>query len=107
MAKEAHFIVVVKDDGTFDYDFDVSINFDNGQIWDTETEQWFTPNDSPEHNFAYREGLSILTNQLNKQEKTWDEAIQMVLSVIDEMQSQYPNYDYDIETLSELAQRIV
>ena len=37
----------------------------------------------------------------------WEEAINMVISVIDDMRKQYPFHDFDIATLNELEQRIV
>jgi hypothetical protein len=39
MALQHHFVVVVED-GKAWIDYDVSINFDSGSIWDTEDEDW-------------------------------------------------------------------
>ena len=44
MSLQNHFVVVVED-GMAYVDYDVSLNFDNGDVWDTETEQWYDRND--------------------------------------------------------------
>lgn len=40
MSKQYHFIVIVNEDGTFEMDYDTSINFDNGDVWDTKENEW-------------------------------------------------------------------
>lgn len=41
MSKQVHYVVVYDEsDESWSIDFDVSINFGNGNVWDTETEEW-------------------------------------------------------------------
>lgn len=42
MSKQYHFVVIVNEDGTFQMDYDTSINFDNGNVWDTEESHWYS-----------------------------------------------------------------
>lgn len=62
MAKQYHFVVVVNEDGSFGFDFDVSINFDNGEVYDTETGQWYPAID--EDLESYDEAFDLLRNRL-------------------------------------------
>lgn len=63
MTLQHHFVVVV-DDGKFFIDHEVSINFDAGSVWDTETETW---EDSYDHPSEYEEASELLWNKLNKE----------------------------------------
>lgn len=41
MSKQVHYVVVYDDeDKSWTIDFDVSINYDNGNVWDTDLEEW-------------------------------------------------------------------
>ena len=41
MSKQVHYVVVWDDeDKSWTIDFDVSINYDNGNVWDTDLEEW-------------------------------------------------------------------
>ena len=41
MSKQVHYVVVYdEEDKSWSIDFDVSINYDDGNVWDTETEEW-------------------------------------------------------------------
>jgi hypothetical protein len=62
MVLQHHFVVVVED-GKFFIDHEVSINFDAGSIWDTETETW---EDSYDHPSEYEEANELLQDQLMK-----------------------------------------
>lgn len=46
MTKQYHFIVIVNEDGTFQMDYDTSINFDNGDVWNEEEHQWYFHTDN-------------------------------------------------------------
>ena len=41
MAKQSHFVVVIDEDGEATIDYDTSINFDSGDVWDEDSEMWF------------------------------------------------------------------
>jgi hypothetical protein len=62
MVLQHHFVVVVED-GKFFIDHEVSINFDAGSVWDTETETW---EDSYDHPSEYEEANELLQDQLMK-----------------------------------------
>lgn len=66
MSKKYHFVVVVGEDGSFGFDFDVSINFDNGEVWDTELECWYPAIDEPLD--GYDEAFDLLRNKLKEVE---------------------------------------
>jgi hypothetical protein len=62
MALQNHFIVVVQD-GKFFIDHEVSINYDEGRVYDTETDTW---TDAYEHYKNYEEANELLQDQLMK-----------------------------------------
>jgi len=41
MAKQSHFIVVIDENGQATIDYDTSINHNNGDVWDEDSEMWF------------------------------------------------------------------
>jgi hypothetical protein len=45
MSKQYHFVVAVEDSGKMFIDYEASINFDNGEVWDTEKEVWLASHD--------------------------------------------------------------
>ena len=45
MAKQSHFVVMINEDGEATIDYDTSINFDSGDVWDEDTETWFNRNE--------------------------------------------------------------
>ena len=62
MAKQYHYVVVFDEaTGEWSVDYDVSLNFDNGHIWDEEAQTW-----SAEYN-PYVEDVLVeeLTRKLN------------------------------------------
>lgn len=40
MAIQSHFVVVIDQNGQANIDYEISINFDNGDVWNEETQQW-------------------------------------------------------------------
>jgi hypothetical protein len=60
MALQHHFIVVVEN-GVAYIDHDVSINFDEGRVYDTETDSW---TDAYEHYLEYEKANELLQNAL-------------------------------------------
>jgi len=61
MAKQYHYVVVFDEaTGEWSVDYDVSLNFDNGHIWDTETQTW-----SAEYQDVEDELVVYLTGRLN------------------------------------------
>jgi hypothetical protein len=63
MALQHHFVVVVEDGEMF-IDHDVSINFDDGRVYDTETDQW---TDAYEYYEEYEKANELLQDQLTKE----------------------------------------
>jgi hypothetical protein len=63
MALQHHFVVVVEDGKMF-IDHDVSINFDEGRVYDTETDQWTDAYESYEE---YEKANELLQDQLIKE----------------------------------------
>jgi len=63
MALQHHFVVVVEDGKMF-IDHDVSINFGNGSVWDTQTELW---DSRYEHYQEYEKAEELLWDKLNKE----------------------------------------
>lgn len=45
MSKQYHFIVIVNEDGTFEMDYQTSINCDYGDVWNEEEKQWYSHTD--------------------------------------------------------------
>lgn len=41
MALQHHFVVRIEEDGSAEIDWDTSLNFDSGDVWDTEKEEWY------------------------------------------------------------------
>jgi hypothetical protein len=62
MALQHHFIVVVEDGKMF-IDYETSINFDAGSIWDPETETWGNSYDHPSED---EEASQLLRNKLEE-----------------------------------------
>jgi hypothetical protein len=63
MALQHHFVVVVEDGKMF-IDHDVSINFDEGRVYDTELDQWV---DAYEHYEEYEKANELLQDRLMKE----------------------------------------
>ena len=63
MALQHHFVVVVEDGKMF-IDHDVSINFDNGRVYDTELDNW---TDAYEYYEEYEKANELLQNLLMKE----------------------------------------
>ena len=40
MAMQSHFVVVIDENGQANIDYDTSINFDSGDVWNEETQEW-------------------------------------------------------------------
>ena len=41
MSKQYHYVVFFDEESkTWEIDFDISINYDNGNVWDTQTQEW-------------------------------------------------------------------
>jgi hypothetical protein len=64
MALQHHFIVVVENGKMF-IDYETSINFDGGSVWDTETETWESPYDYSSENET---AMELLWDKLNKED---------------------------------------
>ena len=60
MSKQYHFVVLVNEDGTAEIEPTISLNFDNGDVWDTEQQQWY---DHSEDEVA--EGYDLAEAQLS------------------------------------------
>jgi hypothetical protein len=45
MGKQSHFVVRIDEDGEANIDYDTSINFDSGDVWDEDKETWFNRNE--------------------------------------------------------------
>lgn len=69
MAKEAHFIVMINENGEANIEYEISMNFDCGEVWDTIKETWFERNDNQVSSEYERAELLLLS--LVKQ--TWKE----------------------------------
>lgn len=64
MALQHHYVVVVED-GKMWIDWDVSINFDSGSVWDTEQETWLTIDElSPEDYQKWDDTSELLASVL-------------------------------------------
>jgi hypothetical protein len=63
MAKQSHFVVMIDENGQATIDYDTSINFGNGDVWDEDRETWFDRNEaevSSEYEVAEALLLSLL-----------------------------------------------
>ena len=63
MAKQSHFLVVIDENGEANIDYDISINFDAGDVWDDSLETWFNRNEdevSKEYELAEELMLSLV-----------------------------------------------
>ena len=41
MSKQYHYVVLFDEESkTWEIDFEVSINYDEGNVWDTQTQEW-------------------------------------------------------------------
>jgi hypothetical protein len=67
MGKQSHFVVVIAENGQANIDYDTSINFDSGDVWDEDKETWFNRNEE-EVSTEY-EAAEMLLLSLVKQ--TW------------------------------------
>ena len=63
MALQHHFVVVVEDGKMF-IDHDVSINFDEGRVYDTELDNWI---DAYEYYEEYEKANELLQDLLMKE----------------------------------------
>lgn len=45
MTLEHHFVVKIDESGEANIDYDTSVNFDAGDVWDNSLETWFNGND--------------------------------------------------------------
>jgi hypothetical protein len=66
MALQHHFVLVVED-GKISFDFDTSINYDAGEIWDTEAETWLIRGDDNDLYDAYEEAFKVLARVIESQ----------------------------------------
>ena len=56
MPKQYHYVVCFDEDSnSWNIDFDISLNHDNGNIWDTKTEEWSYPHEEDK----FREDIII------------------------------------------------
>jgi hypothetical protein len=62
MALQHHFVVVVQD-GKFFIDHEVSVNYGEGRVYDTENDSW---TDAYEHYKDYETANELLQDQLMK-----------------------------------------
>lgn len=69
MGKQSHFVVVIDENGQANIDYDTSINFDTGDVWDEELHEWFHRTD--DEVAAQYEKAEMLLISLVKQ--TWKE----------------------------------
>jgi hypothetical protein len=65
-----HFVVVIDENGEANIDYDTSINFDSGDVWNEETEEW--QHRSDEAVSSQYEKAEMLLLSLVKQ--TWKES---------------------------------
>ena len=70
MGKQAHFVVMIDEDGEAVIDYDTSINFDSGDVWDESTETWFGRNEE-EVSTEYEVAESLLISLVKQ---TWKES---------------------------------
>ena len=68
MAFQHHFVVIVEEDGTSYIDYDTSVNFDCGEVWDDNSEMWFSRNDD-EVVDSYEQASTLLSNLLEQTRK--------------------------------------
>lgn len=69
MSKQSHFVVAVDEEGVATIDYELSIHFDSGDVWDEDTASWFNRNE-PEVSEAYETAEALL---LSLVKQTWKE----------------------------------
>jgi len=69
MALQHHFVVVVDENGEMNLDYSTSINFDSGDVWNDETEQWHHRNEESVSD-SYEKAEELLLEMVKK---TWQQ----------------------------------
>lgn len=69
MALQHHFAVVVEEDGTMFIDYDISINYDSGDTWDTAEETWVSMGTDDKVYESYQQAADKLNNLLKQTRK--------------------------------------
>jgi hypothetical protein len=63
MAKQSHFVVMIDENGEANIDYDTSVNFGDGDVWDDSLETWFNRTEeevSTEYELAEELMLSLV-----------------------------------------------
>jgi hypothetical protein len=68
MALLHHFAVVVEEDGTMFIDYDISIEYDSGNTYDTTKEEWVSDTDDKVYE-SYQQAADRLNNLLKQTRK--------------------------------------
>ena len=85
MKLQHHFVVVIDENGEANIDYDTSINFDSGDVWDEETEEWH--HRSEEEVSTEYETAEMLLLSLVKQ--TWQESGQKEREQMEKLSMEY------------------
>ena len=70
MAMQSHFVVVIDENGQANIDYDTSINFDSGDVWNEETQEWLYRTDD-EVATQYEKAEMLLVSLVKQ---TWKES---------------------------------
>lgn len=68
MGIQSHFVVAIDENGQAKIDYEVSINFDNGNVWNEEEEQWSYHIEGDEFTTHYETAEKLLTTLV---QQTW------------------------------------